>query len=680
MRSPLKYIEILSIEQVDDQYYLQIVLHSDKSETVHWRIDEITYENLYLHCDFDSNYKYRLSFKVSDNAFLNYTFGRITKTHLNSSTMIDFKTTTTFKEQLGLIKQAAVTDQINQLPFLTKLDSTLNEENDSTSAMNENMVIEAENDTNGHTGTISEVDKNEQAESIFSQNEIEVVDESSVPQKELYINNQQLVSDMNELDKRNVENEEETKSENTEQIIQHDMPTKSEESKIEEPDSHSENTESKSNVTSQECYSEEHKALQEIDSNEETTIQTETNKDCMNVELSTESTTYLENDIQSETTNNTNPDLSPLEEQEPLELDQQKEPSISNENNVIEKVETDNEELLVKFESNDNQNTTINNKQVENIQNKVVVPNEVENIQNKDVVPNEVENLSTPEKGISDISIESEIIVNDDSTINVEDTIANKEEPKEQKRISKILLQKEMKLTAKTGSLICFAIVLFIVLLYFVFFRQQAEQVNNMPEQAYAHASSYKIEEAYTFSLPKEYVALTFNRGPSIYTESILKILKQHKVGATFFLQGNQVQNYPEMVKQIQVNGHSIGHITENYSLLSMMELQEQQNEWLKPKQSIENITGQKLTLFRPPYGIFNEHTIALQEEHQFKIVSSSISPKNSDKSTKIIEELKKESLSGAIIALDETKTTIEALPYIIEYIKQSDLQIVTLK
>ena len=56
-------------------------------------------------------------------------------------------------------------------------------------------------------------------------------------------------------------------------------------------------------------------------------------------------------------------------------------------------------------------------------------------------------------------------------------------------------------------------------------------------------------------------VALTFDDGPNPeYTEKLLDGLKNREVKATFFLLGNQVELYPDIVKRMHEEGHLIGN------------------------------------------------------------------------------------------------------------------------
>src|SRR5581483_11951975 len=56
-------------------------------------------------------------------------------------------------------------------------------------------------------------------------------------------------------------------------------------------------------------------------------------------------------------------------------------------------------------------------------------------------------------------------------------------------------------------------------------------------------------------------IALTIDDGPdNVTTPRILAVLKKHNVKATFFLIGNRTMYYPEIVRMILRDGHSIGN------------------------------------------------------------------------------------------------------------------------
>ncbi|WP_022769553.1 polysaccharide deacetylase family protein [Butyrivibrio sp. NC2007] len=55
------------------------------------------------------------------------------------------------------------------------------------------------------------------------------------------------------------------------------------------------------------------------------------------------------------------------------------------------------------------------------------------------------------------------------------------------------------------------------------------------------------------------YVYLTFDDGPSTYTDEILDILEQHNVKATFFVCGKPNAKYTDLYKRIVNDGHTLG-------------------------------------------------------------------------------------------------------------------------
>ncbi|GAA3187861.1 MULTISPECIES: glycosyltransferase [Streptomyces] len=61
-------------------------------------------------------------------------------------------------------------------------------------------------------------------------------------------------------------------------------------------------------------------------------------------------------------------------------------------------------------------------------------------------------------------------------------------------------------------------------------------------------------------SMPAGTVALTYDGGPDPYwTPRLLALLKKHRAHATFFLEGADAAQYPDLVRQIRAEGHEIG-------------------------------------------------------------------------------------------------------------------------
>ncbi len=93
-------------------------------------------------------------------------------------------------------------------------------------------------------------------------------------------------------------------------------------------------------------------------------------------------------------------------------------------------------------------------------------------------------------------------------------------------------------------------------------------------------------------------------------TQMLIDILDQYGVNATFFVVGDWVDKYPESVRALadagnEVMNHSTSHA--HFSKLSHNEIVRDVNLC---SDKIEQITGVRPTLFRCPYGEYDDHVI----------------------------------------------------------------------
>ena len=70
---------------------------------------------------------------------------------------------------------------------------------------------------------------------------------------------------------------------------------------------------------------------------------------------------------------------------------------------------------------------------------------------------------------------------------------------------------------------------------------------------------------------------------------------------------GSRVEYYPEIAKKVQEAGHELGNHTWNHPDLTKAGVDKVRNEINETSSIIENVTGQKATVFRPPYGAVNK-------------------------------------------------------------------------
>ena len=165
-------------------------------------------------------------------------------------------------------------------------------------------------------------------------------------------------------------------------------------------------------------------------------------------------------------------------------------------------------------------------------------------------------------------------------------------------------------------------------------------------------------------TLDKE-IWLTFDDGPTPeVTPWILSILKKENVKATFFLVGQQIEEFPELVGAIIKDGHTIAN--HSYS---------HKNGWLTNKEKyLEDIDNcQELMpynkLFRPPYGKITKAQIALLKE-KYKIILWDVLSYDFKQNTnpKIVQEnIIKNTTAGSIIVMHNNQMSFKNLQPILE-------------
>lgn len=101
-------------------------------------------------------------------------------------------------------------------------------------------------------------------------------------------------------------------------------------------------------------------------------------------------------------------------------------------------------------------------------------------------------------------------------------------------------------------------------------------------------------------------IVLTFDDGPSAYTEQILDILKKYNVPATFFVIGGNIQKYPGVVKRIAREGHTIGNSTFSHDDLFLLDAEKVRDEIKLTQKAVEALTHRSTLLFRQPYDLNN--------------------------------------------------------------------------
>jgi len=115
---------------------------------------------------------------------------------------------------------------------------------------------------------------------------------------------------------------------------------------------------------------------------------------------------------------------------------------------------------------------------------------------------------------------------------------------------------------------------------------------------------------------------LTFDDGPNItYTETVLDILAQHHIKATFFLIGKEVIENEPIVSKIIAAGHMIGFHSYSHRSFPLMSRAERRSEIQHCLQLIEEMRYSGTKMFRPPFGLLDFIDLLYLSRHGFKTI-----------------------------------------------------------
>jgi len=105
-----------------------------------------------------------------------------------------------------------------------------------------------------------------------------------------------------------------------------------------------------------------------------------------------------------------------------------------------------------------------------------------------------------------------------------------------------------------------------------------------------------------------KYIALTFDDGPvRTNTTKLLDGLKKQKAYVTFFMVGYNIPGNEDLLKRMKKEGHELGSHSYSHSKLTTLSNNEIVNQITQTNSLIRNAVGSYATVFRPPYGSYND-------------------------------------------------------------------------
>lgn len=184
-------------------------------------------------------------------------------------------------------------------------------------------------------------------------------------------------------------------------------------------------------------------------------------------------------------------------------------------------------------------------------------------------------------------------------------------------------------------------------------------------------------------STPSPVVAMTFDDGPHpTNTPRLLDMLRERGLRATFYLIGNRVVQYPDIVRRIAQEGHEIGNHSWSHPFLNRMSDRAVTLEIDQTTNAIFQVTGRPPVTFRPPYGAFTRRQrTALHANRTLPTILWSVDPQDwrrpgaSTVANRILSGTRQ---GGIILSHDIHRGTIDAMPQTLDGLTARGLHFVT--
>lgn len=174
-------------------------------------------------------------------------------------------------------------------------------------------------------------------------------------------------------------------------------------------------------------------------------------------------------------------------------------------------------------------------------------------------------------------------------------------------------------------------------------------------------------------------IALTFDDGPSKYTEELIEYLHENDCKATFFVLGNKVKDYSEVLKKSISYGNEIGNHSYNHKWLIKLKKEEMIEQIEKTNNLIYEYTGYIPTSIRPTYGSVNS-TLKNITDLNITLWNVDTLDWKYKSPIKIANRATKNLKDGNIILMhDIYKRTLDAVKKIVPILKENDFKCVTI-
>lgn len=185
----------------------------------------------------------------------------------------------------------------------------------------------------------------------------------------------------------------------------------------------------------------------------------------------------------------------------------------------------------------------------------------------------------------------------------------------------------------------------------------------------------------YSVETPDKKIAITFDVAwENSNTEQLIEILKGNDAKATFFITGDWCDRYPDDVRKFAEAGHEIENHSDQHPHVQGANVNDLIADTRECSRKIKMLTGEEPTLYRAPYGEYDDSLITTMEGMGLKVIQWDVDsvdwkePSAADIKKKVLKSTK----PGSILLFhNDLENTTEALPEILSELKSQGYKFV---
>ena len=207
---------------------------------------------------------------------------------------------------------------------------------------------------------------------------------------------------------------------------------------------------------------------------------------------------------------------------------------------------------------------------------------------------------------------------------------------------------------------------------------EKAEDNDSASEEKKEDKTAKKSDGEDSSNTEKKTIALTFDDGPSSFTNRLLDCLSENDVKATFFLVGYEIASFPDEVKRMEELGMEIGNHTADHADLTTLNAEDVVYQIDTVNTQLNDLIGHGATALRPPYGAVND-TVKSNASLPMILWSIDTLDWESKDPEKIVDTVLSEVEDGSIILMhDIYSTTVDAVEILIPELLSQGYELVT--